>query len=182
MGHDVAVSASDRAAADPTGTAPVLQIGEVARRVDLSIRTIRHWEDMGLITPSARSSGGFRLYSEEDVARIRLLRFMKPLNLTLEQMRELLEIRARLTASPLDADARIAALVWPRGTGPGSDRDALASRLAEVADLADRRLEKLRAYVVEVEEFLSRLRSEIAEGVTGESRPGAHPLEGGAQA
>ena len=126
MGHDVAVSASERAAADPTGTAPVLQIGEVARRVDLSIRTIRHWEDMGLITPSARSSGGFRLYSEEDVARIRLLRFMKPLNLTLEQMRELLEIRTRLTASPLDADARIAALVWPRGTGPESDRDALA--------------------------------------------------------
>lgn len=166
MGHDVPVSASNRAAADVPGVAPVLQIGEVARRVDLSIRTIRHWEDMGLITPSARSSGGFRLYSEEDVARIRLLRFMKPLNLTLDQMRELLEIRAQLSAASDDPDERISALVWPRGAGPETDRDALVARLAEVADVADKRLEKLRAYVSEVEEFLDRLRSEIAEGTS----------------
>jgi DNA-binding transcriptional MerR regulator len=183
MGHDDQMPASDPAAPDRPGAAPVLQIGEVAKRVDLSIRTIRHWEDMGLITPSARSSGGFRLYSEEDVSRIRLLRFMKPLNLTLEQMRELLEIRARLTASAADPDDRIAALVWPRGTEPATDRDALVARLAEVADLADRRLEKLRAYVAEVEEFLGRLRKEVAEGAGDGSGPAPlpGPLQGGAQ-
>lgn len=164
MRHDVAMSASNRAAADVPGASPVLQIGEVARRVGLSIRTIRHWEDMGLITPSARSSGGFRLYSDEDVARIRLLRFMKPLELSLEQMRELLEIREQLTVLATDSDERLAALVWPRGTEPTPDRDVLIARLAEVADRADRRLEKLRAYVAEVEEFLGRLRAEIADG------------------
>ncbi len=164
MGHDVPMSASNRAAAGLSGAPPVLQIGEVARRVDLSIRTIRHWEEMGLITPTARSSGGFRLYSDEDVARIRLLRFMKPLKLSLEEMRELLQIREQLTALTADRDDRIAALVWPRGTEPADDRDALVARLAEVADQADRRLEKLRAYVSEVEEFLARLRAEIAEG------------------
>lgn len=180
--------ANDPAAADRPGAAPVLQIGEVAKRVDLSIRTIRHWEDMGLITPSARSSGGFRLYSEEDVSRIRLLRFMKPLNLTLEQMRELLEIRAQLMASAADPDDRITALLWPRGPGPDADRDALLARLAAVADLADRRLEKLRAYVSEVEEFLGRLRKEIAEGAGDGPGDGSAPaplpgpLQGGGQA
>jgi DNA-binding transcriptional MerR regulator len=61
------MSASNRATGSDAAAA-VLQIGEVARRTRLSIRTIRHWEEMGLVTPSARSSGGFRLYSEEDVA------------------------------------------------------------------------------------------------------------------
>lgn len=166
MRHDDPMAASNRAAAGPA--AAVLQIGEVARRVDLSIRTIRHWEDIGLITPSARSSGGFRLYSEEDVARIRLLRFMKPLNLTLEQMRDLLEIRDQLVGAATDPDDRTAALVWPRSTDDAEvDRDALVARLAEVADLAGKRLDKLRAYVAEVEEFLGRLSSEIAENPTG---------------
>ncbi len=157
------MSASNRAAG-ADASAAVLQIGEVSRRVDLSIRTIRHWEEMGLVTPSARSSGGFRLYSEEDVARIRLLRFMKPLNLTLQQMRELLEIRQQLSEVGADPDDRATALVWPRGGGEDLDRPALADRLAEVADLADKRLEKLRRYVEEVEEFLDRLRAEIAAG------------------
>jgi DNA-binding transcriptional MerR regulator len=129
---------------------------------------------MGLVRPTARSSGGFRLYSEEDVARIRLLRFMKPLKLTLQQMRELLEIRERLGAAGVDPDDRVAALVWPRGGGDDLDRAALAARLAEVADLADRRLEKLRRYVEEVEEFLGRLRAEIAAGTA--DRDGGGPI------
>lgn len=149
--------------------AATLQIGEVARRTDLSIRTIRHWEEMGLVTPSARSSGGFRLYSEEDVARIRLLRFMKPLDLTLEQMRELLEIRASLTSVTPDATDRIQALIWPRGSATGAaDRTALARELAAYADRAEHRLEKLRRQVLEVEEFIARLRDEVRNG-TGQA-------------
>lgn len=153
--------------ADVDPSSPTLQIGEVATRTDLSIRTIRHWEEMGLVTPSARSAGGFRLYSEDDVARIRLLRFMKPLNFTLDQMRELLEIRGRLATGAGDAGERIAALVWPRGSTVASDGDrvALAAALAAYADLADRRLDKLRRQVVEVEEFVARLRDEVRTGL-----------------
>ena len=47
-----------------------MQIGEAAERVGLSIRTIRHYEEVGLIVPSARSGGGFRLYTEPDLARL----------------------------------------------------------------------------------------------------------------
>lgn len=158
--------------ADPARTparspsAATLQIGEVARRVDLSIRTIRHWEEVGLVTPSARSSGGFRLYSEEDVSLIRLLRFMKPLDLSLDQMRELLQIRELLTAGTANPTDRADALVWPRTSETGDDRALLAAQLAEFADLADKRLEKLRGYVAEVEEFVGRLRDEVREGMS----------------
>ncbi|MDN5933217.1 MAG: MerR family transcriptional regulator [Pseudonocardia sp.] len=156
------------------------QIGEVARRVDLSIRTIRHWEEVGLVTPTARSSGGFRLYSDEDIARIRLLRFMKPLDLSLDQMRELLRIRELLTAVTASPSDRVDALVWPRTSDTDADRGKLAAQLAEFADLADKRLETLRRYVEEVEEFLGRLREEVREGLSSQVlvSEGADPVEG----
>lgn len=170
--HDAGMPATDPEAAVATH-----QIGEVARRVDLSIRTIRHWEEMGLITPTARSSGGFRLYSDEDISRIRLLRFMKPLDLSLDQMRGLLRIRELLTASTASQEDRVEALVWPRTSDTGADRALLAAQLAEFADLADKRLEKLRRYVEEVEEFVGRLRDEVRDGLSSE---GADPVQGGA--
>jgi MerR family transcriptional regulator, copper efflux regulator len=67
-----------------------LQIGEVAARTELSIKTIRHYDEVGLVTPSARSAGGFRLYTTEDVDRLLAIRRMKPLGFTLDEMGELL--------------------------------------------------------------------------------------------
>lgn len=66
-----------------------MQIGEVAARSELSLRTIRHYEETGLVVPSARSQGGFRLYTEADVARLMVVRRMKPLGFTLEQIDKL---------------------------------------------------------------------------------------------
>ena len=74
------------------GEQDVFQIGEVAARVQLSLRTIRHYDEIGLVTPSGRTSGGFRLYSEEDVERLRIVKGMKPAGLTLDEMRELLDL------------------------------------------------------------------------------------------
>ncbi len=70
----------------------LLQIGAAAERVGLSLRTMRHWDEVGLVQPSARSKGRFRLYSEVDIERIRIVMSMKPLGLTLEEMRELLDL------------------------------------------------------------------------------------------
>jgi MerR family transcriptional regulator, copper efflux regulator len=73
----------------------LLQIGEVAERVGLSLRTVRYYEEVGLVSPAARSDGGFRLYSEDDVQRLLLAKRMKPMGLTLDEMRELLEVLER---------------------------------------------------------------------------------------
>lgn len=66
------------------------QIGQVAERTGLSVRTIRYYEEVGLAVPSERSSGGFRLYSESDIARLELIRQMKPLDLSLAEMAEII--------------------------------------------------------------------------------------------
>lgn len=75
------------------------QIGEAAERVGLSLRTLRYYEEMGLVEPSERSPGGFRLYDEADIARAAFIKQLKPLDFSLEQIRELLEIRDRLRSS-----------------------------------------------------------------------------------
>jgi len=159
MRQNVAVPKQDPEVENPRAT---LQIGEVAARTDLSIRTIRHWEDMGLIQPSARSRGGFRLYTDEDVARIKLLRFMKPLAFTLEQMRELLQLRESIAPHSIDNDDRMRALIWPRSS-QAPDRateQQLLKDLDHYAGLAEQRLDKLRGQITQVEEFVRRLREE----------------------
>jgi MerR family copper efflux transcriptional regulator len=79
-------------------TSATEHIGAVAERTGLSLRTLRHWDEVGLVTPSGRSDGGFRLYTETDVERILLVRRMKPLGFSLDEMAELLDVADRLAA------------------------------------------------------------------------------------
>ena len=81
------------------------QVGAVAERLGLSVRTLHHWDEKGLVTPSHRSTGGFRLYTENDIERLLLIRRMKPLGFSLEEMRELLDAFATLADDPADAVA-----------------------------------------------------------------------------
>ena len=81
----------------------LLQIGEVTDRVDLSLRTVRYYEEVGLVAPTARTEGGFRLYSELDVQRLLLIKSMKAFDLTLEDMGAVLEVLDR-SANPGDAN------------------------------------------------------------------------------
>jgi DNA-binding transcriptional MerR regulator len=84
------------------GRAGLLQIGQVADRTGLSLRTIRFYEENGLVRPTSRTDGGFRLYSEDDVARLEVIKRMKPLGFSIEEMHELLTLLADLTRSPGD--------------------------------------------------------------------------------
>jgi MerR family copper efflux transcriptional regulator len=83
-----------------------MQIGYVAERTELSIRTLRHYDEVGLVTPSARSTGGYRLYTNRDVDRLRTIRRMKPLGFTLEEMRRLLDSLDTLTNEAASAGQR----------------------------------------------------------------------------
>lgn len=83
-----------------------LQIGDVSERTGLSLRTVRHYEDVGLLPPADRSPGGFRLYTDAAVDRLLVIRRMKPLEFTLDQMRELLDAVDELAGRPSPARRR----------------------------------------------------------------------------
>lgn len=121
------------------------QIGEVANRIGLSLRTVRYYEELGLVAPSGRTEGGFRLYTDSDIDRLSLVKQMKPLEFSLEEMRDLLQVRDRLHAQGL----------------PSSERDEFVDRLAMYAAAARERLEALRAQLDVVDSFASQLASEV---------------------
>jgi DNA-binding transcriptional MerR regulator len=125
-----------------------MQIGEVAARTELSLRTIRHYEETGLVIPSARSHGGFRLYTEADVARLMVIRRMKPLGFTLDQMRDLLGATDRL-----DSD----------DTLDDSEREALLERVRSYRQAAAEQVEKLRNQLARAEDFAATLGARLEQ-------------------
>lgn len=71
----------------------LMQIGEVAKRVNVTIRTVRYYEEMGLIEPAMRTEGGFRLYDMSAVRRLQLIHSLRSLDFPLKDIQELLQIR-----------------------------------------------------------------------------------------
>lgn len=69
-----------------------MQIGEVAERTGLTQRTLRFYEEKGLLDPPTRMEGGFRLYSEEDVQRIdHILQLKNLLGFSLADIKEMVD-------------------------------------------------------------------------------------------
>jgi DNA-binding transcriptional MerR regulator len=71
-----------------------MKIGDVARLSGLPIKSIRYYERRGLLEPAARSESGYRIYGAEEVARLEFIKRAKLLGLTLEEIRELVELAA----------------------------------------------------------------------------------------
>lgn len=122
-----------------------IQIGEVAERTGLSLRTIRYYEEVGLVVPSARSAGGFRLYAEADIARLMLVRRMKPLGFTLEEMRQLLETLDAVRDSDRDE----------------AERRSAVTELQDFQSRAGARVEEARRQLDVAQEFAEQLRTEL---------------------
>lgn len=80
-----------------------MHIGDLAEATGLSLRTIRHYDEVGLLPATTRSEGGFRIYTDSDLARMLVIRSMKPLGFTLEEMGELLDAMDTLDAGNDDA-------------------------------------------------------------------------------
>lgn len=72
-----------------TGETKYLTIGELAGLVEMSPRTIRYYEEIGLLHSVKRMEGGKRVYTERDFQRIRFIKRLKHLGLTLSEMHEL---------------------------------------------------------------------------------------------
>ncbi|MEJ5868275.1 MerR family transcriptional regulator [Pseudokineococcus sp. 5B2Z-1] len=129
------------ARADGDGGARPLQIGRVAEITGLSLHTLRHYDEVDLLRPSARSEGGFRLYTAGDVDRLLVIRRMKPLGFSLEQMRELLEVVDALPS----ADGAQEAELRERLAGFTALAEDARRRMVERVAMADELLERLRA-------------------------------------
>jgi DNA-binding transcriptional MerR regulator len=127
----------------PVGT--LRQIGEVVDTVGLSLRTVRFYEEAGLVIPVARTAGGFRLYDDQSIARLRLIMQMKPLGFTLDEMRLLIEARDRLDA----------------GDGGGAERGDLLGRLEMFAAAAKEKCAELEEQLAVARSFAAGLGADV---------------------
>ena len=76
----------------PDSSEAYLQIGEVAERTGVTQRTLRFYEEKGLLRPPTRMDGGFRLYSEDDVTRVEHIRKLQNLlGVTLAEIKEMVD-------------------------------------------------------------------------------------------
>jgi DNA-binding transcriptional MerR regulator len=144
---------------------PYLQIGEVADRTGVTQRTLRFYEERGLLKPPSRMEGGFRLYSEEDVDRVeQIKRLQSLLGLTLAEIKEMVEAeetKTELRASyrpDLDAEVRVARLVKAievterQSKIIGAKVDALIEMKADL----EAKLQRYRTWIAELREGLEK--------------------------
>ena len=73
--------------------APSLRIGEVARRTGLPVKTIRYYCDEGLLQPKDRSAGGYRLFDEENLAELAIIRALRAMDVSIPELAKILEVR-----------------------------------------------------------------------------------------
>lgn len=118
-----------------------MHIGELAERTGMSLRSIRHYDEVGLLVPSGRTAGGFRVYTAGDLERLLVIRRMKPLGFTLEEMAGLLRVVDGLTA------------------GDPAEAADLAARLDAFLEDATARHAKLLERAAMAEEFIGTLGS-----------------------
>jgi DNA-binding transcriptional MerR regulator len=126
----------------------VWKVGELARRTGLTVRTLHHYDRIGLLSPSGRTDSihgaGHRLYTAADVARLQQILSLKMLGFGLEQIREYL--------SRGDYDPkRVVRLHLERVRGQADELRRLAERLAALAVALD------KAEAVSADEFLDTI-------------------------
>ncbi|MBI2940146.1 MAG: MerR family transcriptional regulator [Chloroflexi bacterium] len=146
-------------ATSPTPPEPrLLYISEVAQRTGLTQRTLRYYEEIGLLDPPQRMEGGFRLYSEDDIQRItRIVELKRLLGFSLLEIKELVqaeELREQLRDE------------FKRESDPTARRETLERAIQTVEfqlDKVNRRLDQMLALRSKLDARLARLRGRMAE-------------------
>jgi DNA-binding transcriptional MerR regulator len=81
----------------------LIQVGELAKRAGITVRTLHHYEQTGLLLPSARSAAGYRLYNLADVQRLHMIQALAKAGLELAEIRDFLEQESLSLTELLDA-------------------------------------------------------------------------------
>ena len=84
----------------------MLTIGKIASQTDVSADTLRYYERERLIVPAGKSAGGYRLYGQDSIQRLRFIKQAQACGFTLSEIRELLVLRNRDSACCGDVRAR----------------------------------------------------------------------------
>jgi MerR family transcriptional regulator, repressor of the yfmOP operon len=129
--------------ASATGnTLPYMNISDLARKLDISPRTIRYYEEIGLLDSIKRTVGGKRVFTDNDLRRIRFIQKLKILGLTLAEMQEL---------NAIYETHRKNSKVFPR--------------IIELFDnhkkSIDHRMDELKLLKAEIDEFQKRMRDKL---------------------
>lgn len=77
-------------------------VGELAAKVDLATHVLRHWEDVGLLSP-ARDASGYRRYTRDDLVRVLTIRSSQTAGMSLDQIRALLDVDSAARHQVLEA-------------------------------------------------------------------------------
>ncbi|MDO4284272.1 MAG: MerR family transcriptional regulator [Eubacteriales bacterium] len=104
-----------------------MTVGEVAKKMDVTVRTLQHYDREGLLSPSAVSEGGRRLYTDKDIVKLHQILSFKHLGFSLD------DIKNRLT--PLDSPAEIAAVLTEQAAAVRQKIDSLSESLRELEAL-----------------------------------------------
>jgi DNA-binding transcriptional MerR regulator len=112
-----------------------LTVGELAEKCGINVRTIKFWEEKGLISPFRRTDGGFRLYRPADVALLSFIKDLQTFNYTLSEIGSIL----RLTGSdPAAADSELESLPLAEIEKLASSLEFLVGRMREVREASVR--------------------------------------------
>jgi MerR family transcriptional regulator, thiopeptide resistance regulator len=103
------------------------KIGELARATGLTVRTLHHYDELGLLRPSRRSTSGYRLYGEDDLARLQQILSLRQLGFPLEQIGECL-------ARPQFSAQAVLEMHLQRARGRLAEAEALVRRLEAIAE------------------------------------------------
>jgi DNA-binding transcriptional MerR regulator len=143
---------------------PLLRIQQVAAEVGLTTRSIRYYEELGLLKPAARSEGSYRLYDGDDLDRLRFIKGLRDdAGFSLAEIGQLLEdeaARARNRErfrSTSDPDERKAII-----------RDAFTRVDRQIASLREK-IDRLEAMVGEAEGRRDHLQAHLAQIESGEA-------------
>jgi len=155
--------------AENSGAGGYLQIGEAADRAQLTQRTLRYYEEKGLLHPPTRMDGGFRLYSSEDMERIDRIRQLKDLlGFSLADIKEMLEsddVRLQIRAEwRRDADTAEKAAKMRQSRGVTLQQlNLLDQKMAKMSEMRTTLAERLQKYDAWIGEWEKTTPSEAAD-------------------
>lgn len=115
--------------AEPTDDGALLTTGEMARRSSNTLRTVRFYEEEGILRPIRRTEGGHRLFDRRELERLLLVTDLRAAGLSLDEIRQILEVKQHATRGG-DA-AEVAMGLLTRRIGELREKLALLSRLQE---------------------------------------------------